>query len=82
MTPEETVAWMKKNHVLAFKNTDGLEIHLDPDAFQPDRVDVKPDAVDGPPMNVVGSTGMTRQEQIDLFGTTFEADFKPVKAKK
>lgn len=82
MTPTEAIAFMKENRIVSMKTPDGLELVLHPEAFQPDRVDVKPDAVDEAPMNVVGSTGMTRQEQIDLYGTTFEADFKSVKAKK
>ncbi len=79
MTPEETVKWMRANNVIEYKSVDGLVLRLSDVAFQPDRVDVKPDAVDGPDMSVKGSTGMSRQEQIDLYGQTFEADFQPRK---
>ncbi len=82
MNPDEAVQWMKKNGVLTLKMTDGLEIHLDQEALQSTRPVPAADALDGPPMNVPGSAGMTRQEQLDLYGTVFEADFEPAKPRK
>ncbi len=76
MTLEETVAFMKTNKILALRTPEGLEVSLDPTAFDEAPKTPAPEAAGGPNMDEVGSKGMTRQQQIDLLGQVFESDFK------
>ncbi len=77
MTLEETVSWMKKEKILALKLPDGTAISLDPEAFA--LPPPEPEADGGLDLDEVGSTGMTRREQLELLGRTFDADFKKAK---
>lgn len=70
---------MRENKILHLRLPDGLEITLHPEALLPSTPAAQPETVDGPPLDERGSTGMTRREQIDLLGQTFEADFRPVR---
>ncbi len=75
MTPSEAVQFMVEHKILSLKTPDGLEISLHPEALASKGTDVKDDDVDGPDLDERGSTGMTRREQDELFGQTFEGDF-------
>lgn len=81
MSPEEAYTFMRKNMVISLKTPDGLELTLDPRAFEPAPLPEDPEADGGPDLDVVGSTGMTRRQQIDLLGEAVEADFRPAPAK-
>lgn len=72
MDVKEAIAFMRENKVLHLKLPDGLEVSLDPEAFV-----AKPvaDEITGPDMDERGSAGLTRREQMDLYGQWFEGDF-------
>jgi hypothetical protein len=76
MNPAEAVAFMRLHNIEHLRLPDGLEITLGPDIIPPP----KPDRVDGPDLNERGSGGMTRQEQIELFGQVYETDFQDKRA--
>lgn len=71
----ELVAMMKANKIQALKLPDGTAIELAPDAFDAPPFEPPP-AVDGPNLDERGSAGMTRRDQLELFGQVFEADFR------
>jgi hypothetical protein len=75
MTPAEAVAFMKAHKILKYRCGD-LEIELAPEALDPEMT-AAPEADKGPDMDERSPRmGLTRQEQIDLFGQTFEDDYK------
>ncbi len=76
MTPKDAVAFMLANKITSFKTPDGLEMTLSPEAFVPPKEKVKPDTDEGPNLDELGSAGQSRREQLELFGTTFENDFR------
>lgn len=76
MTPAEAIAFMVQHKILALKTPDGLEITLHPEALSTVKPDDKTIEVDNAELDIVGATGMTRREQIDLLGQTFETDFE------
>lgn len=73
----EAVAFMKANKILHLQNRE-TTITLHPDALAEAPVDFKPEAPVGPNLDEPGRTGMTRRQQMELYGTVFEEDFKPV----
>lgn len=76
MTPKDAVDFMLKNKITSFKTPDGLEITLSPEALAPPQTKVESESVGGPNLDELGSAGQSRREQLELFGTTFEQDFK------
>lgn len=76
MTPDEAIAFMKKNKVLHLKLADGLELHLAVDAFREEPATPVVDEKEDPTLDERGSSGMTRREQIELLGGVYEADFR------
>jgi hypothetical protein len=78
LTAIEAIAFMKEHRILQLKDGD-LEITLAPDALQAPPANTKPSkeaARVEKMLDELGLTGMTRREQLDLFGQVFEGDFK------
>lgn len=75
MSPVEAIEFMKKNKIVALRLPDGLEMTLAPQAFDDEAPKVEPDPKDGPDLDKIGITGMTRRQQIELFGRAIETDF-------
>jgi hypothetical protein len=80
MTPAEAVVFMKQNKILHFRQADGLELTLVPEALATPGALPEPETDTGPDMNVRGLGGQTRQEQLDLLGMVYEADFPQKRA--
>jgi len=76
MKPADAIKMMKEHKIIHLRLPDGLELTLSPEAFAAPAADVKADPVDEKHLDERGSSGMTRREQLELLGTTFEADWK------
>lgn len=75
MDAKEAIQFMKENKVLHLRLPDGLELTLAPGALIEAPALPEPSEREDPTLDERGSTGMTRREQIELLGTTFEGDF-------
>ena len=64
-----TVAQMRRLGITQLR-LNGMEVALGPEALA-DAAAPKPEAV-----TEIGVTGMTREEQVELFGQVFEVDFR------
>lgn len=76
MTPIEAVKFMRENKVITLRTPDGLEVQLDPASFQDSAMPLDSAIAGGPDMDEVGSRGMSRRQQIELFDQIFEDDFR------
>jgi len=76
MNPKEAVEFMRANGITHLKLENGIEITL---SDLPERMSVserKDGSTSEPALDKMGKRGMTRQQQLDLYGQVFEADFK------
>lgn len=73
MSPQEAVRFMRENNIAHLKLENGIEITL---GSAPDTAALpKADPTEEKKMNEIGTGGMSRRQQIELFGQVFESDF-------